>query len=356
MHRDILLATPIHAHQETAARVLRYFGSCTPVEDGWRCLRLVTSGRFHAVVLWPGLSRLSPIEVVRAIRRTEGYETFPVVYVGRDHEGLGQAFKGDDDLHIAPDPGKNADQFILTIMRAVSRSVMTAWQGRPEPQRVFLCGCLNLMQSISQDIGRFDAENHQELTHICEALVDCLKDGMTSELLEALDAHDDYTLIHSMRVAVHLAGFALALKVPSQDAVMLAEAGVLHDIGKVVLPTGLLTKPTTLNDQEWQVMRTHPDRGVDLLENVALPDKVFDVVRSHHERLDGSGYPRGLMGSAIDDVVLLAAVADVYAALTDRRSYRPAMTPAKAAEVMAGMAGHHLDSHFVSRFIQFMVS
>jgi HD-GYP domain-containing protein (c-di-GMP phosphodiesterase class II) len=113
----------------------------------------------------------------------------------------------------------------------------------------------------------------------------------------------------------------------------------VHDIGKVRVPREILEKPAPLSEAEWDVVRRHPVWGVELLAELASPWDIGPMVRWHHERVDGTGYPDGLRGDQIPLGAQVIAIADVYDALTTARSYRPAMTPDRAVLTITTSAG-----------------
>src|SRR6266852_3311598 len=124
------------------------------------------------------------------------------------------------------------------------------------------------------------------------------------------------------------------LGLPDELRVALRRAGVVHDIGKIGVPEHILTKPGPLNDEEWKIMKQHPVMG----ERICAPLKSFrhvlPVIRHHHEKLDGSGYPDGLVGEQIPLTARILQIADVYDALTTERPYRTALPPEKAFAIM----------------------
>ena len=128
------------------------------------------------------------------------------------------------------------------------------------------------------------------------------------------------------------------------DAELLAQAGLLHDIGKTAIPVGILDKPGPLDSSEWPVVQRHPLVAAEVLRRTpALPAHLIRIALRHHERLDGSGYPHGLAGAAIDEPSLLCAIADVHTALTDRRAYRNPLDDAAALAHMRPFAGRHFE-------------
>jgi HD-GYP domain-containing protein (c-di-GMP phosphodiesterase class II) len=125
---------------------------------------------------------------------------------------------------------------------------------------------------------------------------------------------------------------------------------LLHDIGKMVVPAEVLNKPGKLDAEEWELMRSHPDAGVALLDTATISPLVRSVVRDHHERFDGSGYPRRLAADQLGEFPRIAAVADVYDAITSQRPYAPAEPPHVGVRVIADGAGTAFDPAVVRVF------
>jgi len=130
---------------------------------------------------------------------------------------------------------------------------------------------------------------------------------------------------------------------------MLAVGGMMHDIGKSLIPLEILDSPTKLTAPEQKIMNNHPVDGRIILEREKWDEIMIDIAAHHHERLDGSGYPDGLKGNEITDIVRLASIANIFSALTDKRSRKAAMTAEKAIEAMLDMTGY-LDIPLVKSF------
>ncbi|MXV21267.1 HD domain-containing phosphohydrolase [Deinococcus xianganensis] len=165
----------------------------------------------------------------------------------------------------------------------------------------------------------------------------------------ALEARDLETQGHTLRVAslAGQVGRAAGLSEADRDALYLG--ALLHDLGKLAIPDAVLLKSGPLTSAEWQVMRRHPDLGVHLAARVPhLPAGALEVVRSHHERWDGAGYPAGLRGTDIPWVARLFAVIDTYDALTSTRPYRAAWTPHAAQAEVQRLSGTQLDPEAVA--------
>ena len=149
-----------------------------------------------------------------------------------------------------------------------------------------------------------------------------------------IEARDPYTGGHCMRLAEHATGVGRALGVDSDTVRALGIAGYLHDLGKIAVPDRILLKAGPLDGSERAKIREHPDVGADLLGGLRSLDVVRAIVRHHHERMDGSGYPHGLVGAAIPLGARILAVVDVYDALVTARPYKPALAPADAERIL----------------------
>jgi putative nucleotidyltransferase with HDIG domain len=162
--------------------------------------------------------------------------------------------------------------------------------------------------------------------------------------------HDDATYQHCLLVAGLAAAFARALGFPEKARKLVTSAAVLHDIGKARVPLAILHKRGKLTAEEFAIVREHPQIGYEmLLRQGAFPHEVVEAARSHHEYLDGSGYPRGLQADDISDLVRMITICDIYAALIERRSYKAPMEPEEAYAVLVGM-GAKLDADLLRVF------
>jgi putative nucleotidyltransferase with HDIG domain len=172
------------------------------------------------------------------------------------------------------------------------------------------------------------------------------------DLARLLEARDSYTHGHSQRVARHALRIANALHVPTAQAETIWTAATLHDVGKLYTPREVLNKPGRLTDEEFEVIRRHPVDGAAMLLDVDGDPEIVAIVRSHHERLDGHGYPDGLAGDDIPLGARIIAVADTFDALTSTRSYRPAATHKRALDILRKEAGTQLDGAAVAAFLR----
>ncbi len=166
-------------------------------------------------------------------------------------------------------------------------------------------------------------------------------------LTSAIDARDPYTLGHSMRVGQLSVMIGREMDIDEKVLARVEIGGYLHDIGKIGIRDAVLLKPGRLTDEERAVIEEHPQIGLSILEAVELPSEVIQFVAGHHERLDGSGYPRGLRGGAVPMVARIGAVADMYDAVTTNRPYRDPMAPEQALALLRSEASRLLDPRVV---------
>lgn len=170
-------------------------------------------------------------------------------------------------------------------------------------------------------------------------------------LASALDAREHSTGLHSHRVADYTLRLAAEMGIADPTFLAMAWKGaLLHDVGKIGIPDSVLLKPGPLSDREWVVMRSHPAVGEGLVRKIDFLQDPAQIVLSHHERFDGSGYPRGLKGEEIPLGARLFAVVDVYDAITTARSYREPTSHAEAIEILRQGAGVQYDPAVVEAF------
>ncbi|MBI2842727.1 MAG: diguanylate cyclase [Armatimonadetes bacterium] len=170
-------------------------------------------------------------------------------------------------------------------------------------------------------------------------------------LVAAIDAKDKLTAGHTARVTHISLAIADTLGLPSEERYTLELAARLHDIGKLSLPESLMNKPGRLTDEDWACMRRHPAVGSQIVGSIEELSYVATIVRHHHERLDGNGYPDGLQGDAIPFLSRIIAVADAFEAMTSERSFRRRMTPGEAVAELRRCVGSHYSPEIVEALV-----
>ena len=167
---------------------------------------------------------------------------------------------------------------------------------------------------------------------------------------DSIESKDHYTQGHCERVAFFACVLADSMGMDSRSLFWFRLGALLHDIGKIIVPTEVLNKAGALTEEEWTMMKRHPEAGLELVADIDFPGDVRAVIRNHHERWDGTGYPDGLAGEEIPFAARILCVADVYDALTTARSYRDSMPHSRAAQEMRSSHGQ-FDPQLLEAFL-----
>jgi putative nucleotidyltransferase with HDIG domain len=167
---------------------------------------------------------------------------------------------------------------------------------------------------------------------------------------ESIESKDAYTQGHCVRVADLGCQIARRLGWDDHRLFWFRVGALLHDVGKIDIPAAILNKPDRLTSEEWALMRSHPEAGLELLRGIDFPEDVIPIVLSHHEKWDGTGYPHGLAGEAIPLPARILGLADVYDALATDRSYKPGLPHAEAMRIMRESSGTHFDPELLREF------
>ena len=209
-------------------------------------------------------------------------------------------------------------------------------------------------RNAMQNIRRKRPVDFSAATPIVESITCSLSQnaGALLSLCQIKDK-DDYTFLHSVSVCTFMVAFARSLGL---DAIAIRHAGLgglVHDLGKAYTPEIILNTPGPLSDEEFAVIRHHPADGHRILESQSgLPDAALQIALQHHERLDGSGYPGKLKGDDISPLGQMAAIVDVYVAITADRHYRKGIPPAEALRKLLEWSKFHFDRELVQAFIR----
>lgn len=173
-------------------------------------------------------------------------------------------------------------------------------------------------------------------------------------ILKALDAKDHYTFGHSMRVAYFSLVTGREAGLSEEEMYELELSAIFHDIGKIGTPDVVLNKPSRLSEDEFQVMKQHPEKSYEILQDFPHFDKIAANARFHHERFDGKGYPQGLRGNMIPVAARIILIADTFDAMTSTRPYRKGLPYEVAYEELLQFSGTQFDPVLVAHFIEGM--
>ncbi|OIR00538.1 cyclic di-GMP phosphodiesterase response regulator RpfG [mine drainage metagenome] len=195
-------------------------------------------------------------------------------------------------------------------------------------------------------IGRLERQVIYHARDATDANIDAL-----ATLGGAIAKRDSDTDAHNYRVTMYVLRLAEALDLDRDAICHLIRGAFLHDVGKIAIPDAILRKPGRLTDDEFAVMKSHVQHGLDIVSHSRWLAPAAEVIAGHHEKYDGSGYPYGLAGEQIPLAARLFAVADVFDALTSARPYKPALPLAEAKQILSIERGHHFDPFILDRFL-----
>ncbi|WP_074012379.1 HD-GYP domain-containing protein [Candidatus Sodalis sp. SoCistrobi] len=213
-------------------------------------------------------------------------------------------------------------------------------------RQICLDGTLQMKQIFS-DARLGKILDPLETLPLVESVIRSIEDNPTALLgMAQLKTQDNYTYQHSVAVCALMIALGLQYRLPQDTLQLLGMGGLLHDLGKALIPASILNKPGRLTVAESAIIKQHPLLGVAMLDPDTTPPAIRDILLHHHEKIDGGGYPFGLRDTAISRYARMAAVCDVYDALTSSRSYKAAWNPAAAIRNMATWKGHFDQSVF----------
>lgn len=254
-------------------------------------------------------------------------------------------------------------QVFASVLLAMACSIAVAsigsalWARRPDASDILfadlmLWGWLRRVRAerrLAQAEGVLDADADEAGVARLDRRRRC---RVLQRLAAELEAKDAYTLGHSRRVTRHCENIARELGLPSDEIARVRIAASVHDVGKARVPRAVLTKPGRLTEEEFTVVKRHAIEGAEMVTGLGDPG-ITAMVRHHHERLDGSGYPDGLRGDEIPLGARIIAVGDTFDALTSHRPYQPSQSHRRALEMISEEAGKRLDREAVDAFVRY---
>ena len=319
----VLIVDDEYIGRETLQSVLEGEGyELEMAENGFQAIEKAKQLLPDVILLDVMMPGMTGFEVCQRIRSDPQIAEIPIIILTAldDRESLLNALKAGADDFIS----KPFDRFELRArLLGITR--------------------LNRYQKLLQERAKLREANAQ-LLNAYEATIDGLS--------HALDLRDRETEGHSRRVTEVTVKLAQAMNIGDEEIVHIRRGALMHDIGKIGIPDSILHKPDKLTDEEWVIMRKHPQFAYDMLSPIEYLRPALAIPYNHHEKWDGSGYPRGLQGEDIPLNARLFAVADVWDALTSDRPYRAAWTQEKALAYIREQAGKHFDPQVVELFFK----
>ena len=319
----VLIVDDEHAGRETLQSVLESEGyELEMAENGLQAIEMAKRLLPDVILLDVMMPGMTGFEVCQRIRTDPQIAEIPIIILTAldDRESLLAALKaGADDFISKPFDRYELRARLLGITR------------------------LNRYQKLIQERTKLQEANSQLL-----AAYEATIEGWS----RAMDLRDRETEGHSRRVAELTVELAQHLDLRPDDIMHLRRGALLHDMGKMGVPDSILSKPASLTEEEWAVMRKHPQFAYEMLFPIEYLRPALDIPYCHHEKWDGTGYPRGLMGEQIPVAARLFAVVDVWDALTSDRPYRPAWTQAETLAYIREQSGKHFDPRAVELFFK----
>jgi putative two-component system response regulator len=319
----ILIVDDEYIGRETLQSVLEGEGyELEMAENGFQAIEKAKKLLPDVILLDVMMPGMTGFEVCRRIRSDPQIAEIPIIILTAldDRESLLNALKAGADDFVS----KPFDRFELRArLLGITR--------------------LNRYQKLLQERAKLREANAQ-LLNAYETTIESLS--------HALDLRDRETEGHSRRVTELTIQLAQALNISEEEITHYRRGALLHDMGKIGIPDSILQKPDTLSEEEWVIMRKHPQLAYDMLYPIEYLHPALDIPYSHHEKWDGSGYPRGLKSEEIPMSARLFAVADVWDALTSDRPYRAAWSEEEALQDIREQSGKHFDPNVVELFFK----
>lgn len=337
-------------HRSEVSTALLSFYSVDPYDDLKHALKQIAMNPPEVILVGDLPQSSKMLNFIDNARQEIKLAEVPIVFINESSTDKTMAAKafGANAVLIKP---YRASMLINTISSLINAKVEHEWEELPPLQYKALKGTVEAFNNIADYISAGEPLPYDEITNACVPLVDAIKQNSFKSILSGLKNHDNYTYVHSMRVATMLSLFGHAAKLKDHDQLVLASGGLLHDVGKMLIPHNILNKPGGLNEEEFAIMKSHVPETVKYLQlNKTIPKSVIVIAAQHHEKLDGKGYPNRLKGDELNELARMAAIVDVFSALTDRRVYKPPMEPEEALNIMTTKMQTHIDQHFLQLF------
>src|SRR5580693_8509371 len=346
--RHLLLASDRFDQSFELAEILSSVGEVHTVPTSE--IPEVPAGHLAGIVVDINLRSAESVQKVRSKLRAEAYRALPRLFVLADalHHASMQAWAlGATDTISRP---FDAGDILQRIRSAFPDSAAYDTTDRGKTLNRGVAAAHAVIVKMFDRLPAGVPLNFDDVVQAESKILRAIKHSSLRGWLTAVGCHHVDTYRHCLFVTGFAVAFAQHLGMREDDQRRLTRAALLHDVGKAFVPVAILDKPGALSDAETAEIRKHPRLGYDVLAaQGSFPPEMLDVVLHHHEFLDGTGYPDGLRGDQISDIVRLITIVDIYAALVESRAYRVPFTHAKAFAIMEQMKGK-LDPHLLQAF------
>ena len=304
----------------------------------WRQLANFTTLDYTVFVIHADLNNSSSVENIKKLKEKQAEDTSIIFLVNMDERSDRVNAKSLGATTLI-DIEASKEEIIAQTVFQLARSGAKG-QSPQESANVTCSAVAAMMDDMNQLLRSGQQLRREPVDLCCDALVDSLSRFGVKPLLSAIKDHDSFTYRHSMIVTLFTTALALRYNMKREDVNRLTVGALLHDVGKFVISPKILDKPTALTETELQVMRRHPIDGAQLIRSSGEFDpEIVTIARHHHELLDGTGYPDGLSGRFIPDIVRVITITDIFAALIEARPYKRSQTAEEAYATLSDMKG-----------------
>jgi len=259
--------------------------------------------------------------------------------------------------------GKNNADSERKVANPLARISVSVEKSRPAVVPKTKNEVIKIMKDFHITLSGLDAEEVGKIINVLDDILNNVLDGLPEDLTKPINVHHlrgvevypvyTYLYRHALSVAVIAMALGQYLGLPHADILPLGKAASLHDVGMFLIPLEIMQKTKTLDEEEYQSVKKHTVLGYQALKKLqAVDEQIYQGIATHHERLDGSGYPLGLQGEQIPLWGRIIAVADVYDAMTANRPYRTALSPAEACEYIMGGANKYFEYDIVAALLR----
>jgi len=312
-----------------------------------KAIEMLKSKRYNLLILKYGMADMETKKLINELKKIDPDSTIIVIFEKEAALKMHDFSKFGIYECLAKPP--DVEKMLFLVKKGIELNRLTVSHRR-------------LMQGIEEQNVSLQKQNIllakriEESTKNLSRLYDNLRETYMrtiKALAHAIDTRDHYTGSHSANVARYATAIAKEMRLPTKEIEIIREACELHDLGKVGIQDYILSKPTKLTSEEWEQMKSHPLKGAQILEPLTFLGEVIDIVREHHERYDGKGYPFGHKGEQIPLGARIICLADSYDAMTSARSYRkkPLTKDEAVAEVVKN-SGKQFDPKVVDAFLR----
>ena len=297
--------------------------------SGENCLEILKNEKIDLILLDVQMPEMDGFEVLQILRTMPEYCEIPVIFL-----------TADDDRHTE----------VRAFKEGASDFITKPFLAEVVLQRVDHMLELSRLQKNLQDEVKKQTQKAEERRQKVERLWE----QIIKTLAGTIDAKDTYTNGHSERVAQYSKELAKRVGKTEKEQKDIYQIALLHDIGKIGISDGIITKASGLTDEEYQMIKNHPKIGAEILENISEMPEIGIGARWHHERYDGRGYPDGLAGEEIPEIARLIGVADAYDAMASKRSYRDVLPQEVVRKEIEKGKGTQFDPYFAEKMLEMM--